>query len=265
MHVRAYKLINRSEGLALAARLQAIAQSWADRYATTGVTAEVTAHAGLDALEAAPTSTWMIAKEAGGIALAIALPKEWPRQLARWTLAGSAAAALSPPGFQLVSQMGMRLLQELGQSIYVAVRPGAGTSKPLEWTAQEASPLPGSRTGDPFVGCECQIGDAFSLQLVLWPAVVAPALAPLVPKPSAEPVAPLSRALDRQPVHLDAIAGAAEVAFQELFTLVPGDVLKLDRALSDPIELHVRGGTAVCSARLGVSRGRLALQLTQQS
>lgn len=265
MNVRAYKLINRSEGLALAARLQVIAQSWADRYATNGVTVEVTTHAGLDALEAASTSTWMIAKDVGEIALAIALPKEWPRQLACWMLAGSAAAALSPPGLQLVSQMGTQLVQELGQSIYAAVRPGAGTSKPLEWTAQDASPLPGSRMGDPFVGCECQIGEAFSLQLVLWPAVVVTALAPFVPKTSAEPVAPLSRALERQPVDLDAIVGAAEVGFQDLFTLVPGDVLKLDRALGDPIALHVRGGIAVCGARLGVSHGRLALQLTQQS
>lgn len=265
MNVRAYKLINRSEGLALAARLQTIVQSWADRYATTPVVAEVTAHAGLEALGSALPSTWMIAKDAVGVTLAVALPKEWPRQLAHWILAGSAATVLSTAGSQLVSQMGTRLLQELGQGIYEGVRLGPGAPKPLEWTTQDSSPLSAVRVGDPFVGCECQIGAGFALQLVLWPATVVPALAPLVPKHIAHPVAPLSRALERQPLHLDAIAGEAEVAFQELFTLAPGDVLKLERALGDPIEVRVRGGAAVCSARLGVFHGRLALQLTQQS
>jgi flagellar motor switch/type III secretory pathway protein FliN len=262
MSIRAYKLINRSEGRALAGRLQVIAQSWAQRCATTAVAVEVVAHAGIDLLEPARASMWMIGKDAGGPALGLVLPTGWPQGLARWMLAGRPATTLDSAGSQLVSQMGTQLLQELGQDLYDAVHQAAVTSKPLQWITQQQSPLSGPRAGEPFVWCECQIGDDFPLHIVLWPTTVIHSLAPLAPATGLEPVAPLSRALERQPVRLDALAGEAEVAFQELVTLAPGDVLKLDRALSDPIEVRVSGGAAVCSARLGMFNGRLALQLT---
>jgi flagellar motor switch protein FliM len=100
------------------------------------------------------------------------------------------------------------------------------------------------------------------LHIVLWPATVMSSLAPTAPAPGSERVTPLSRALERQVVRLDALAGEAEIAFQELATLAPGDVLRLDRRLSEPVEVRVQNGGPVCSARLGTSRGRLALQLT---
>jgi hypothetical protein len=262
MNVRAYKLINRSEGLALAGRLRAVAQSWAERCATTAVAVEVVAHAGIDLLEPVRASMWMIGKDAGGPALGVVLPTGWPQGLARWMLAGRPATTLDAAGSQLVSQMGTQLLQELGQDLYDAVHQAIGASKPLEWITQDRSPLSEPRAGEPFVSCECQIGDDFRLLIVLWPATVIRSLAPVAPIIGVEPVAPLSRALERQPVRLDALAGEAEVAFQELVTLAPGDVLKLDRALSDPIEVRVTGGAAICSARLGMFNGRLALQLT---
>lgn len=70
-----------------------------------------------------------------------------------------------------------------------------------------------------------------------------------------------SRAMRSESVVLDAIAGEAEVAVEDVTTLAVGDVLKLDRAISEPLQVRMRGGGAVCSARLGALQGRAALQL----
>jgi hypothetical protein len=158
--------------------------------------------------------------------------------------------------------MGTRALEELCQSLYACQ--AGGRSKSLEWVVTGDLPVSGQRPGDPFARCEWQLGDDFMLHIVLWPATVAYSLAPPTPAAGSERVAPLSRALERQLVRLDALAGEAEIAFQELATLAPGDVLRLDRRLSEPVEVRVQSGGPVCNARLGTSRGRLALQLTQQ-
>jgi flagellar motor switch protein FliM len=76
------------------------------------------------------------------------------------------------------------------------------------------------------------------------------------------PVEPLSRALQTQRVVLDGVAGEAELALEDLTTLAVGDVIKLNRRISEPLQLCIRGGGVVCAARLGASKGRTALQLT---
>ena len=263
MNVRAYKLINRSERQALAARLRGVAESWVEAFAATKVRTDLQVHPELeDVSTRAAGCEWMIGKTEEGPALALGLPSGWPQALARHLLAGRPAALLDASGSQLMRQIGTRVLQQLCQSLYDVARQAAARSNPLEWAVQEDLPLSGGQPGEPFARCECQLGDDFMLHIVLWPATVMDSLAPPVPAPGSERVTPLSRALEHQVVRLDALAGEAEIAFQELATLAPGDVLKLDRRLSEPVELRVHSGGPVCSARLGLSRGRLALQLT---
>jgi len=60
----------------------------------------------------------------------------------------------------------------------------------------------------------------------------------------------------------EAVAGEAELALEELTTLAVGDVIRLNRKISEPLQLRVRGGGVVCAARLGSTTGRTALQLT---
>jgi hypothetical protein len=265
MNVRVYKLINRSECQALASRLRPIAESWVEAFAATKVKTALQVHAGIDDVATrAAGCEWMIGKGEEGPALALGLPNGWPQGLARHLLAGRAAALLDAAGSQLMRQMGTRVLQDLCQKFYDVVRQAGTRAKPLDWALQKELPVLGGRPGDPAATCECLLGNDFMLYVVLWPATVMYSLAPHAPATASQRVTPVSRALERQVVRLDALAGEAEIAFQELATLAPGDVLKLDRRLSEPVEVRVQSGGPVCRARLGISRGRLALRLTQQ-
>jgi flagellar motor switch/type III secretory pathway protein FliN len=63
-----------------------------------------------------------------------------------------------------------------------------------------------------------------------------------MPAPRKRPqVAQRRRALGSVRVAVEARLGSAEVALAELRSLAPGDVIVLDRALSEPAELKVRG------------------------
>jgi flagellar motor switch/type III secretory pathway protein FliN len=52
-----------------------------------------------------------------------------------------------------------------------------------------------------------------------------------------EPLAPLKSALAATPVIVEVGLGCADLAFSDLSTLAPGDVVLLDRALSDSVDL----------------------------
>ena len=263
MSVQAFKLVNRSERAVLAGRLQAVVASWVDAHCAAGVKTDVRVCAGLDDLaERAAGREWLIGTAQQAPVLALGLPPGWPQALARRLLACRPANTLDAAGSKLVRRMGTRVLQDLGHSLYEAAC--QARAQQLVWTLDAMLPMMAPRPGEAFVRCECPLGEDFPIQFLLWPATV---LHSAVSHPAAvggEHVTPLSRALDRQVVCLDALAGEAEIAFQELATLSLGDVLKLDRRLSEPVEVRVHGGGPVGSARLGVSHGRLAIQLTQQ-
>jgi len=73
-------------------------------------------------------------------------------------------------------------------------------------------------------------------------------------------LASLVEALGPTPVTLDAFLGSAEVAFAELRTLAPGDVLMLDTALSQPAQLALaQSNVPVARARLVDLDGRMGL------
>ena len=84
-----------------------------------------------------------------------------------------------------------------------------------------------------------------------------------MPRPAVgSPVEPVSRALQAQVVELDGIVGEAELAVEELSTLAVGDVIRLNRKISEPLQVRLGGGAVVCAARLGSLKGRTAVQLS---
>jgi flagellar motor switch protein FliM len=60
------------------------------------------------------------------------------------------------------------------------------------------------------------------------------------------------------------VAGWAELDVGELRALRPGDVIALERPISEPLSVVVAAGRerAVCSARLGLINGRKAACLS---
>lgn len=68
-------------------------------------------------------------------------------------------------------------------------------------------------------------------------------------------------ALCASAVRLEATLGEASLSLQELRAMAPGDVLQLDRKLTDPVRLSLADGGFVAHAALTQSDGRLAVRL----
>jgi flagellar motor switch protein FliM len=99
------------------------------------------------------------------------------------------------------------------------------------------------------------LGGESSLRLYL------PGVAP-TPRSSSKlaPQAALPQHLGSVPVEIRVRLGAAHVPLSDLLALEPGDVIPLERELSQPLEIFV-DERACMRAQLGTSRGKLAVRI----
>jgi Type III flagellar switch regulator (C-ring) FliN C-term len=261
MTVRPYKLVNRTERETLTARLTDGLRRWSTRYAPD----DADTHCRLvltdeETAQIPEPREWVLGTRRATPLLAIGLPQDWPRGLAGLVLGQS--VTLDPAGLQLMRELGAGLLEELGQSVLdaaLAMRPAEGETG---WSPASTLPFAGDPTDGQVFG-HCRLGDVLELIITIWPETVQRCLAIEAPRRVATaPLEPLSGALQTQRVVLEGIAGEAELALEELTTLAVGDVIRLNRRISEPLQVCIRGGGAVCAARLGASAGRNALQLT---
>ena len=261
MSIRPFKLINRSEGQLLTARLSEAVLRWSTLYVPADPSPQcMLISADEVSVEFEQPCEWLLGTRASGPALAIGLQGDWLRHLGGVLLTERHADALDPAGLALLRDVGSRMLEELGAGILDALSAKPPAEAAVAWTFA-ASPPMDAGAGNCFVFGQCQLG-SLSLLVVLWPGTVLASLAPTAPRRSNSlPVEALSKALQAEAVVLEGIAGEAELAVEELSTLAVGDVLKLDRRISEPLQVRIHGGDVVCSARLGASRGHTALQL----
>jgi flagellar motor switch/type III secretory pathway protein FliN len=80
-------------------------------------------------------------------------------------------------------------------------------------------------------------------------------------RPSATPLGGRLAALGATRVVLEGVLGKAELALSDVQELGVGDVVILDRALSDSVELCLAQGATMARGRLGRSGGRMTIQL----
>jgi flagellar motor switch/type III secretory pathway protein FliN len=105
------------------------------------------------------------------------------------------------------------------------------------------------------------------LQVALPAAPLAAIYRRGLPRPAAasRPLDDRLKALAGSQVRLEATLGEAVITLPELRAMAPGDVLRLDRKLTDPGRLHLAGGGFVAHAALTHADGQLALRLRQES
>jgi flagellar motor switch/type III secretory pathway protein FliN len=263
MSVRPYKLINHSEQAILAAGLNTGVRRWAARYVGCEIPDTCCSLVAADDSRgsAAGVCEWIVGASSVPL-IGIGLAQDWPGTLADLLLAGR-VSALDSPGSGLVRELATELLQECGQTVLELLLPRQALGA-VSWSlaAQDRPTAGDART----LAC-CQLGAEtaapFDFWLELAPDTVLTCLAASAPSRARGPVLePLSKAIQTQSVVLEAIAGEADLAVEELRTLAAGDVLKLNRRITEPLELRIQGGGVVCAARLGAARGRTALQLT---
>jgi hypothetical protein len=259
MTIQPYKLINSSESAVLTARLLEGVARWVAQYALEETAARCTLETYGEPLPQA--HEWVMGVRPSGPVLALGLPEDWPRQLAGLVLPERQAVALDPAGVRLMQELGVGLLEDLGRSVIDSVLTKRSDAD-LVWS-RTAAPRSEPRPENSFVLCRCQLGAGMELRIALWPATVLACLSPAVPRPAVGSlVEPVSRALQAQVVVLDGIVGEAELAVEELSTLAVGDVIRLNRKFSEPLQVRLSGGAVVCAARLGALKGRTAVQLS---
>jgi flagellar motor switch/type III secretory pathway protein FliN len=93
--------------------------------------------------------------------------------------------------------------------------------------------------------------------------VLVPAMRGRLGAPRAGKETPKSRlgALASTRVTAEAVLGHVEIALGDLNTLGVGDVVILDRALQDPVELRLSAGQRIARGKLSRNAGRVAIQL----
>lgn len=263
MAAHPYKMLNASERAMLTARVGEGAHAWAQEHLISGEPVRCMLLTSEEAAaELAEEREWISGGRApGSEVMAIGLPCDWPRDLARVVLTGRSALNLDPAGLALMRAAGTRLIDALAHAILAACLPGHPHEARLSWT-RIGTPSVDAHAGSGYGLLRCQLRESPSLLILLRPGAVLECLGPW-PMSKGAPAAlePRSRAMRSEPVVLDAVAGEAEIAVEDVTTLAVGDVLRLDRAISEPLQVRVRGGGTVCSARLGALEGRAALQL----
>jgi len=264
MSIRPYKLINRTERGILTGRLSEGVGRWSVRYAPNDAPSQCTVVLpGEDTAQIPEPHEWLLGCRQSAPVLAIGLPQDWPRGLAGLVLSERQAISLDPAGQQLMREVGAGLLEELGQSVLdaaLALHPAEGG---LVWSRPTTPAFAGASADGRVLGL-CRLGEGLELVVMIWPETVHRCLAPEAPRrAAAASLEPLSKALQAEKVVLDGIAGEVELALEDLTTLAVGDVIKLNRKISEPLQVRVRGGGVVCAARLGAAKGRNALQLTE--
>ena len=92
-----------------------------------------------------------------------------------------------------------------------------------------------------------------------------PNLLPLRPAGARAPAGSYAAALLPQQVTVRATLGAVEVDLGTLHMLRPGDVLRLDKRLDEPVELDIAGERLQCDAFLVASGSHKAVELNRSA
>jgi len=268
MGIHPHKIINRSERAFIERRLLEGLREWAERYVIVPLAPSCRMRLAEEKSdESVPVAAARWRCEQGGVqVLALGLPEDWPLALCRLLLPASVLEGVAQSDGSVLRSLGIELLQELAEALLNRLReakPVAGRQWREESTA--APPTPTADRVFASVGVTCEFGAVLAIQLRIEAATIEACLgAHTPPLPRGLPKGRLSDALRSERVTLEAVLGKAELSAAELMSVRVGDVIKLNRALHEPLELHVRGGGVVCGVRLGLHVGRPALQLTTE-
>jgi flagellar motor switch/type III secretory pathway protein FliN len=268
MRIRPHKIINRTERALIERRLLERLREWAERYAIVPLAPRCRMRLAQDRPDESvpPVAAWWRCEQGGVQVLALGLPGDWPATLGRLLLPASVLETGAQPEGSVLPALGIELLQELGETLLDARREAKPVAR-RQWR-EEPPATPPTPTADGFresVAVTCGFEGVLAIHLRVETATIEACLgASTLPSPRGLAGGRLSDALRAERVTLEAVLGEAELSAAELMSVRVGDVLKLNRALHEPLELQVRGGGVVCGARLGLHGGRTALQLTTE-
>lgn len=188
--------------------------------------------------------------------VAIGYNGAWPRQ----SLGLMFADVIDHPDSQsdsITGELALQMVRALAERLYRTTKKIKAASMNV-WSA--APPDDIGQPGSPYLAVQCTLESGTALDVLLYPELLdawmdGPELS------MKEPILPVVQAFDNQRVNLGIIVGEGELTIEELSTLATGDVIPLDRKLSQEISVKLAGNGAVCGGFLGGVRGRMAVQV----
>jgi flagellar motor switch/type III secretory pathway protein FliN len=163
-----------------------------------------------------------------------------------------------------VRQLGEALMQDLAARLTRALDTG-GDRGAAAWSPVVQGNGEISQPGSGWLVVTCEWGAAGAVQVLLAPELAARAVdaAPTARK-GGDSLNPRRGAIDNRSVAIQVVLGEAELAVADLESLAPGDVIRLDRKLGDPLLVRNDVGDILCGAHVGAVGGRRAVQLVMK-
>lgn len=267
MQVRPYKLIGASERARLQQLLSDVADHWSRQWlmAAPGFALQC-GPAKLAAQSIAGEWREYVGKE-GSLAY-IATPASSMRRFAELTF-GAGVNHFDPSSTGpslLLGGVFDRALADIVERLRAvpAAAQGEGGDTPLD--AREAPPPPDAvRRGSGALSVQWPLGKAW-LDLILSADLVRRLLGAQAGSNAArERPVRISDCIQTQRVSLQAWVGEVEIGLGLLQSLAPGDVIRFEASIHEPLRVTLSGTSTRVRAFLGSSAGRKALQLTSPS
>ncbi len=196
-----------------------------------------------------------------------AIPAPLSGLLANSLLAGVVDADVSPRPMTVLAilegQAWIDLLNIIRDSAL-----GAGQDRPVAASRTDDFNLSAIRQAYDGLQCiECRVGDQRLFCIYLWPEAVESWFKEIKPftETRRNPIARLSDAVESEKVSLNVQVGRAEITVEELTALSIGHVIRLNRKLDKPVDVHVGENNPVCRGYLGAQGHHIAVKLAKRA
>jgi hypothetical protein len=247
MNVKPFNLLGRNEHDCLVQHGVRTLESWRDEWLVGELVVSAEIEQTLPPIRA---DAWSKCFRVGAHALRLTLHGGWEASLSAALLgvsSGDEAEAMEAESLALGTID--RCLRALAASLLPGGSPLLETP-PSEFVEEGA------------VGIRCKFSSGLVLTFVLSAESIEQLLMSKLPVARAlGGLTPRKEAIGNETLALHVVLGEAEISLEELRTLAPGDVVRVDRRIGDPLAVQLDNGRTVAGAHLGIKGDHRAIQL----
>lgn len=258
---RRFRLYGESERRKVADVLTKVMAAWASEWLAPGARAPELRVA-VDAGAVHDVARWLVARRNDQVLLAVGELRDGALEsLVSGLAAGETSGGRTSGAVQRLAET---IMQDLASRLVRALDVG-GDRGAAAWSP--APPCSGEigQPGSGWMAATCEWGAAGVMQLLLTPESVARVVdaAPAARK-GGDALNRRRGAIDNRSVTIEVVLGEAELEVADLESLAPGDVIRLDRKLGDPLLVRNDAGDVLCGAHVGADGNRRAVQLVMK-
>jgi flagellar motor switch/type III secretory pathway protein FliN len=261
MPVRPFTLTSRLLLDQVAARLLRAAHEWRDAWGLAEVGMKVSCVRATEYVWPARGPEWHLSARAANKEAWFCWPAELPRLLQRRLFAPDAYPVLSTPGLSMADASGHEAVRALAKSV-AGIAQADGLR---EWIARDTAFDAAWAYGAGGVVASVQLEEQM-LVCLLNRDFCAAAVDMPVQRISAgqSPLRPFREALAPVPIRLALSAGDTQIDVRSFLSLAPGDVIRLERTLTEPLLVRGPDGRRLFDAYPGKMDAQIAAEVVRQ-